>query len=80
MSMYSLIEYKNNFANTLRSLWQYHKHDPNDNITDPEPFRFKARITEGTSATGKAKDIETAVPLKCFSDLWRTLEVPLINS
>ena len=77
MSMYSLIEYKNNFVNTLR---QYHKDDPNDNITDPELFRFNARTTEGTSATGKAKDIETAVPLKYLSDFWRTREVPLINS
>ena len=28
MSMYNLIEYSNNSAKTLGSLWQYHKDDP----------------------------------------------------
>ena len=31
------------------------------------------------SAADNAKDVEMAVPLKYFSNFWRTLEMPLIN-
>ena len=36
LSMYNLIEYSDNYSNTSRSLWQYYKDDPNNNITDSE--------------------------------------------
>ena len=36
MQMYNLIEYSDNYAKTLGNVWQYHKDDPNDNITDSE--------------------------------------------
>ena len=43
-----LIEYSNNYAKTPGSLWQYNKDDQNDNVTDSESFKFKARITGRT--------------------------------
>ena len=55
---------------------QYHKYDPNDNIVDYEPFKFKARTTGGTPAAGNTKDSEVAVPLKYFC---RTLKISLVN-
>ena len=36
MPMYNLIEYSDNYSKTSRSLWQYYKDDPNDNLTDSE--------------------------------------------
>ena len=48
MPLYNLIEYSNNYAKTPGSLWQYNKDDPNDNVTDSESFKFKARITGRT--------------------------------
>lgn len=69
----------------MQSLWQFHKDDPNGNITDRESFRFKAKIAGGSSAAGNTKDVEIAVPLKQLSNLWRKIAriqkiaIPLIN-
>ena len=52
---------------TPGTVWQYHKDDPNYNITGSESFKFKARLTGRTTANGNAKDVEKAVPLKYFS-------------
>ena len=63
----------------FRSLWQYYKDDPNDNLADPESFKPKVKITRNTPAAGNTKDVEIIVPLKYLSNFWRTLEMPLIN-
>ena len=48
---------------TSGSLWHYHKH-PNDEITDSELLKFKARITGRNPAVGNTNDVEIVVPLK----------------
>ena len=79
MRMYNLIEYSDNYSKTSGSLWQYYKDDPNDNITQFQSFKSKIKITGKTHAAGNAKDVEITVSLKYSSNLWRTLEMPLIN-
>ena len=86
--MYDLIEYSNNYSKTSGSLWQYSKDIPavdnnnaivnfaKNNITDS--FNFKAKMT-GQTADNGTKNVEIMVPLKYFSNFWRTLEIPLIN-
>ena len=82
MPMYNLIEYSDNYAKTSGSLWQYCKdirarnnsnnnviNFTEDNLTDS--FNFKIKFTGQTGDDG--------VPLKYLSNLWRTLEMPLIN-
>ena len=64
---------------TSRSLWQYYKDDPNDNIENSESFKHKMNITGKTANNGNTKDVEITVLLKYLSDFWRTLEMPLIN-
>ena len=65
MSMYKVIEYSDNYSKTSRSLWQYYKDEPNDNVTDSESFKSKIKITGNTRADdGNTKDVEIAVPLK----------------
>ena len=89
MPMYNLIEYSDNYAKTTGRLWQYCKDIPagsdannaiiifsEDNITDS--FKFKAKITGQTGNNGR-KGVEIMVPLKCLSNFWRTLEMPLIS-
>ena len=39
MQIYSLIEYGDNYSKTLESLWQYHRDEPNDNVTKSESFK-----------------------------------------
>ena len=89
MSMYKLIECSDNYAKTTGSLWQYCKDIParnnnnnaiinfaENNLTDS--FNFKAKITGQIGNNGR-KDVEIMVPLKYLSNVWRTLEMPLIN-
>ena len=88
MPMYNLFEYNDNYAKTSRSLWQYCKgipllNDHNEIIdfrgnNNTNSLNFKARIT-GQTADNGTKDVEIMVPLKYFSNFWRTLEMPLIN-
>ena len=74
-----LIEYSDSYSKTSGSLWQYYKDDPNDNLTDSESFKSKAKITGNTPNNGNTKDVEIIVALKYLSNFWRTLEMPLIN-
>ena len=88
MSMYNLIEYSDNYAKTTGILWQYCKDIParnnNNEITEftwgntTDSFNFKAKIT-GQTGNGGTKDVEIMDPVKYLSNLWRTLEMPLIN-
>ena len=76
MPMFHLIECSDNYSKLSRSLWQYYKDDPNDNITQPESFKSKIKITGKTPAACNTKDVEIIVPLKYLSNCWRTLEMP----
>ena len=88
MPMYNLIEYSDNYAKTTGSLWQYCKDIParnnNNEITEftagntTDSFNFKAKITGQTGNDG-TKDVEAMVSLKYLSNIWRTLEMSLIN-
>ena len=85
--IYNLIEYSDNYAKTTGSLRQYCKDIPARNANNivifaenntTDSFKFKAKITGQTGNDG-TKDVEIIVPLKYFSNFWRTLEMPLIN-
>ena len=89
MPMYNLIEYSDNYLETSGSLWQYCKEiqevNNASNIADfnganaTDLFNFKTKITGQTCDDGRIHDVEIMVPLKCLSNFWRTLEIPLIN-
>ena len=77
--MNNLIEYSNNNLKTSRSLLQYYRDDPIDNIINSESFKFKINITRKTPTDGNTKDVKISVPLKYLSSFWRSLKMPLIN-
>ena len=77
--MYNLIEYRDNYSKTSRSLWQYYRDEPNDNLAYSESFKSKIKITEKTPAAGNEKDVGKMVSLNYLSNFWRTLEMPIIN-
>ena len=79
MLMYNLIEYRDNYSKTSRSLWQYYKDNPNDNLENSKSFKYKVKITGKAPDDGNTKDVEILAPLKYLSNFWRTLEMPLIN-
>ena len=79
MPMYSLIEFSDNYSKTSGSLWQYYQDEPNNNTADSESFRSKVKIMGKTPNDGNTKNVQIIVPLKYWSNFWRTLERWLIN-
>ena len=79
MSMYNLIENRDNYSKTTGSLWQYYRDEPNDNLADLDSFKSKRKITAKTPDAVNEKDLEIIVPLKYLCNFWATLEMPLIN-
>ena len=71
--MYNLIEYRDNYSKTSGSLWQYYRDETNNNITESESFKSKIKTTGKTTNDGNTKNVQIAVPLKYFSNVWRTL-------
>ena len=93
MLMYHLLEYSQNYSMTSRSLWNYFRDkidNINDNATDSKSFKYKTKIVRKTPARpgneGDANrpavptlNVEVTVPLKYLSNIWRFLDLPLIN-
>ena len=92
MPMYNLIKHSSNYSETTWSLWFYSKDKTtnfNDNITNTDDFKlftYKAKLLENTeahpatnNANGILKNAAIDVSLKCLSNFWRSLAMPLIN-
>ena len=52
MPMYNLIEYSDSYS---KSLWQYYKDEPNDNIAHSESLKSKVKITGKSPADRNTK-------------------------
>ena len=89
MPMYNLIEYSDIYSKTSGILWQYCRDVPDVNddgaITDfteanatTDSFDFKVKQTD-QKGNNRTRNFEITVPLKCLSNFWRTLKMPLIN-
>ena len=78
MPLYDFIWYSDNCFKTSGSLWQYYFVEPNDNFHS-ESFKSKVKITGNNPINGDIKDFKIIVPLTYLSNVWRTLEIPLIN-
>ena len=91
MPMYNLIEYSDNYSDTSGSLWQFKRDEQpvnNDgafiSITaeNSSSFKCKSNFIGDTNADGanrKKDGVKIVVPLKCLSNFWRSLQMPLIN-
>ena len=83
MPMYNLIEYSDNYSDTSGSLWQFKRDeiegdvdltvDGNHIPNNSSSFKYKSSLI--TNRNG----VKIAVPLKCLSNFWRSLEMTLIN-
>ena len=45
MPMYNLIEYNDNYAKSIGSLWQYYRDEKNNNLADSQSFKYKIKMT-----------------------------------
>ena len=89
MPMYNLIEYSDNYSDTSGNLWQFKRDQQsmsnekpaNATKADSSYFKYKSSFFKPLIAAdnGVFKDVKTPVPLKYLSNVWRSLEMPLIN-
>ena len=84
MPMYNLIEYSDNYFDTSGSLWQFKRDEITNNAdvtndNNAPSFKYKASIIGDTGNDGTKNKVKIVVPLKYLSNLWRSLEMPLIN-
>ena len=84
MPMNNLIEYSDNYSDTLASLWSFKRDDVanNANVTNDDnapSFKYKASNIGNTENNGTKKGVKIAAPLKCLGNFWRSLEIPLIK-
>ena len=88
--MYNLLEYSKNYRKTRGSFWNYYRDKSNsglggDNnnvnysIKDSKSFDYKTSITGKLEGNNTEKEVEIVVPLKYLNNVWRTLQIPLIN-
>ena len=89
MPMYNLLEYSKNYKKRTGSLWNYYRDEPNsvtdDNeikhsIINSKSFDYKANFIGSVTHNNLTKnDVKIVVPLKYLSNIWRSLNIPLIN-
>ena len=92
MPMYNLIEYSDNYADSYGSLYQFKRDEslmndagnPNNVALDNSTsFKYKASLLgKATDADGNDRSLKNTkilVPLKYLSNVFRSLEMPLIN-
>ena len=83
MSMYNLIEYKDNYSDTSGSLWNFKRDETEGDvdliIDNASSFKYKANLIGNSENNGIKNDVKIAVPLKGLSNFWRSLAMPLID-
>ena len=88
MPMYNLIEYSDNYQDSSATLYQYKRDEPpeanaiNDLTTNTSSsFKYKVKLLGNPVLDGNIakRSVKVVVPLKYLSNLFRSLEMPLIN-
>ena len=88
MPMYNLIEYSDNYQDSLVTLYQYKRDEPpeanaiNDLATDTSSsFKYKVSLLGNPVVANNIARIneKVVVPLKYLSNFFRSLEMPLIS-
>ena len=89
MPMYNLIEYGDNCSGTSGSLKQFKRDEvPNNNddlaILNSRSFKYKAALVGKTpdavnNTNSSVKNTKIVAPSKYLSNIWRSLEMLLIN-
>ena len=71
ISMYNLIEYSDNYSDSLGSLWGFKRDEVTNNAdmnndNNAPSFKYKASVIDNTEAFGTKNGVKIAVPLKVF--------------
>ena len=88
MPMYNLIEYSDNYQDSSTTLYQYKRDEPSEDdaaadltADNSSFFKYKVSLLGNPVLDGNItkRSVKVVVPLKYFSDFFRSLEMPLIN-
>ena len=78
----------------MKNLWNYYRDEANDDANKnngdgyrtnnektitSKSFQCKTKLIGNTSAVNSRLGAEGVVPLKYLSNLWRSLDLPLVN-
>ena len=89
-----MLGYGDNYSMTSGSLWDYYKDEINDDenengdngnkinnnkTTARKSFKYKTKIIRSTADNASRLNAGVVVSLKCLSNFWRSLNLPLIN-
>ena len=87
----SLLEYCDNYSDSFGNLWHFKRDEKNMNnenianvtTADSSYFRYKSSIlgnlVAAAAANGVLENAKIDAPLKDLSNIFRSLEIPLIN-
>ena len=82
MPMYNLLEYSDNYQDLTGSLYQFERDEPPDDNADvannTTSLVYKSKLVSGTD-DNNVNNVKLVVPLKCTSNFFRSLELPLVN-
>ena len=87
MPMYNLIEYSDNYQDSLATLYQYKRDESPDDIANnlaqnnSTSFDYKIKLLGDPEVNNNIarRNVKIVVPLKYLSNFFRSLEMPLIN-
>ena len=89
-----LLEYSDNYSMASGGLWNYYRDEINDDANEnnadsnkrdnnktetSKSFEYKTKIIRRAQDNNNTLGTEIVIPLKCFSNFWRFLDLPLIN-
>ena len=95
MPMYNLLEYNDNDSMRSGSLWNYCRDEINDDANEnnaacnkinnnktitSKSFEYMTKLMERTPNNSNILDAKVVVRVKYLSNIWRSLDLPLINS
>ena len=83
MPMYNLIQHRDNYSDTLGSLWQFKRdeieRDVDLTVDDSHITNNSSSFRYKSSHMTNRNDVKIAVPLKYLSNFWISLEILLIS-
>ena len=87
MPMYNLIEYSDNYQDSSATLYQYKRDEPPADLANnlatniSSSFKYKVDLLGNPAVVNNVarRNVKVIVPLKYFSNFFRSLEMPLIN-
>ena len=82
MPVYNLLEYSDNYQDSIGSFYQFKRDEPPDNnaevANNTTSLVYKSKLNKRTD-NNNVNNVKLVVPLKYVSNFFISLEIPLVN-